>query len=242
MHTSCDTAASPGDTHAQPCRPPAAPRDRSCPRLHRGGAARRAGAGVVVAGARRRHRRAGAREPVLSRPQRRPRRRRAAAEGHAGGRAHRRRDRRGHRDPALPQRGPAADRGALRVPRLDAGRGARDDGARRRAGDRRADPREAARAAGVRQRQARRQDHRAARAGAAQRVFDERGQHPAGRRRAGRAAVHRTDRTTRRPLPLRVPHRRRAALSLARPRRQPTAASRPPRICGRAWPPTCRSI
>ena len=59
-------------------------------------------------------------EPVL--PRRRQRRlgRPPAAEVDPGRRAHRRRHRRRHGDAALPQRGPARDRGALRLPRLDA--------------------------------------------------------------------------------------------------------------------------
>ena len=43
----------------------------------------------------------------------------------------------GHVTPGLPQRRPAADRGALRLPRLDPRRGARDDSADRRPGARR---------------------------------------------------------------------------------------------------------
>ena len=62
------------------------------------------------------------REPVLPRRQQRRLGRPAAAEVDPGRRAHRRRHRRRHRDPALPQRRPAGDRGALRLPRLDARR------------------------------------------------------------------------------------------------------------------------
>ena len=89
--------------------------------------------------------------------------------------------------------------------------------------------------------QSRGQDHRAAGAGAAQRVLDERGQHPARRRRARRAAVHRADRARRRPVPLRLPHRGGAALPLAHRIAGQRHPSRPPHTCSRASRRTWRS-
>ena len=57
------------------------------------------------------------------------------------------RDRRRHRDPALPQRRPARHRSEVRVPGLDQGGGERPQRAAGRPPDHRADPREAAGAA-----------------------------------------------------------------------------------------------
>ncbi|CAA9443631.1 MAG: FIG01161751: hypothetical protein, partial [uncultured Ramlibacter sp.] len=166
-----------------------------------------------VAGARPGHRAAAEdREPVLLRQERRPQRRPAAAEGDPGRRADLRRDRRRHRGPALPQRRRTADRSALRVPRLHQGSGARPQRSPGRPAGHGADPREAAGPHRLRQGQDRGQDCCAARTAPAQRVPDERGQHPARRRRAGGAALHRAAGAAVRQLPVRLSDGRGPAL------------------------------
>ena len=98
--------------------------------------------------------------------------------------------------------------------------------------DHRQHPREAAGAHRVRQREEGRQDRRPAGAAPAQRVPDERGQHPARRRRAGGAALHRAAGAAVGQLPVRLSHRGRPALQ------QPAVGRRPARP---GWPsPTCR--
>ncbi len=170
----------------------------------------------LVAGAGRRHRGGSGRGPVLSRRQRRSIDRPPAAQGHPRRGRHRRHRGRRARDTGLPQRGLAGDRGALRVPRRHAVRAAWHDGAHRRSRAGGQHPREAARASGVRDGEEGRAHRRAARPAPAQRVPDERRQHPARRRSGGGTALHRTAVAQRRPLPLRLPDGGRAALPAQR--------------------------
>ena len=101
--------------------------------------------------------------------------------------------------------------------------------------DHRADPREAAGQHRIRQREEGRQDRRAAGAAPAQRVPDERRQHPAGRRGQGGAALHRAAGAAGRQLPVRVSDGGGAALQQPAVRAGATPSGWRSRCCARAW-------
>jgi hypothetical protein len=150
--------------------------------------------------------------PILPRRRGRSRDRSFAAEGHSRRRGHHRRDCRRDRPAGLRESRHAADPYALCLSGVDARRRVRLDDDRRRGAHCGANQGARESGAGVRSRQARRQERIPARAESSERVHDEARQRPARRHHHRRTEVHRAARADRRHLRVRLPDGRRSSL------------------------------